>query len=331
MGTFRSLSDADVTAVLSRFGVTGCRSATPIAAGTINTNFALQLDGVGQGGHEAARRFLRINEGKAREDVVREAAIVEHVAARGVRTPRPIHARDGAPYAEWQGVYVSLFPWVEGTTLGRSQVGPGQAGQAGRALAELHRAGADYPDHRPGRYELDEIERRLAAISAGGDPLVEAAVAELRPALARVHGERAPALPLGLIHGDLFIDNVLYDQGSLAALLDFEQASWGRLVYDLAVSVLAFGFGTDDDFRPDVTRAFIDGYCALRPVAAEEAQGFAAELRLAACRFAVTRITDVYQRRTAGAPAGKDFRRYLARLRAVDRAMAAGGQLFQLR
>ena len=70
---------------------------------------------------------------------------------------------------------------------------------------------------------------------------------------------------MGLIHGDLFIDNVLYRGPTLAALLDFEQASWGRPVYDLAVSVLAFGFGRDD-FRPEITRAFIDGYVDTRPL-----------------------------------------------------------------
>jgi homoserine kinase type II len=322
MGTFRRLADAELVNILAQFGVTGYRSATPITAGTINTNFALETEG--------GRRFLRINEGKAREDVVREAAIIEHVAARAVPTPRPLHARTGEPFGTWDGAYVSLFPWVEGSTLGRAQVGPSEARDAGEALAQLHRAGADYADHRPGRYEGEEIARRFATITAAADPALAAAVAELGPALATLTQRRTQALPLGLIHGDLFIDNVLYHQGRLAALLDFEQASWGRLVYDLAVSVLAFGFGTGDDFRADVTRAFIEGYCAQRPVSAEEDRAFVDELRFAACRFAVTRITDVYQRRTAGAPAGKDFNRYLARLRAVDRHVAAGSSLFRL-
>jgi homoserine kinase type II len=327
MGTFRRLSDADLVALLAQFGVTGYRRATPIAAGTVNTNFAVEL----QEGQQIARRFLRINEGKAREDVVREAAIVEHVAARGVTTPRPLHTRTGEPFGTWDGAYVSLFPCVEGSTLSRAQVGVGEAREAGRALGQLHRAGADYADHRPGRYEPEEIARRFRGIAAAGDATLADAVAELGPALAALEQERAAVLPLGLIHGDLFIDNVLYDHGRLAALLDFEQASWGRLVYDLAVSVLAFGFGSGDDFRPDVTRGFIDGYVAERAVSAEEDRAFTAELRFASCRFAVTRITDVYQRRTAGAPAGKDFNRYLARLRAVERHVRAGGQLFKLR
>jgi homoserine kinase type II len=323
MGTFRSLSAEDVRVILAGFGVAGYLGHRPIAAGTINTNVAVET--------AAGPLFLRINEGKSLDDVEREGAIVAHVAARGVATPAPLRTPAGDPFLRWNGTFVSVFPWISGHTLGRAQIGAQHARETGAALARLHAAGADYPDHRPGRYEPDEIQRRFEGIAglAGGDPVLAEAVALLGPALARLERERHPQLPTGLIHGDLFIDNVLYaESGALTALLDFEQASWGRLAYDLAVSVLAFGFG-GDDFRPDVTRAFIDGYCSVRAATPAERDAFAAELEFAACRFAVTRITDVYLRRKAGAPAGKDFRRYLQRYRkvgehAADRLLALG-------
>jgi hypothetical protein len=80
---------------------------------------------------------------------------------------------------------------------------------------------------------------------------------------------------------------------------------------------LAFGFGRDD-FQPDVVRALFQGYGAERSMTSEERGGFAEELRFVACRFAVTRITDVYLKRAGAAP-GKDFHRYLARLESVRR------------
>ena len=107
------------------------------------------------------------------------------------------------------------------------------------------------------------------------------------------------------------------------ALLDFEQASWGRLAYDLAVTTLAFGFG-HDDFRPAIVRALFEGYSAERPLTEAERSGFGQELRFVACRFAVTRITDVYLKRGAGAAPGKDFRRYLLRLTRLHEHLKAG-------
>lgn len=322
MGTFRTLADTDLRSILSRFGKSGLRGHQTIAAGTINTNVAVEL--------EDRRLFLRVNEGKAREDVQREAAIVAHVAARGVSTPAPLKADTGESFLAFGDSFVSLFPWVEGKTLGRRDIGPAHAQQVGAALAQLHVAGVDMTDRRPGRYEPDEIDRRFALIAKNPDPALAEAIRILGAALPALAQERRIDLPLGLIHADLFIDNVLFaESGQLVALLDFEQASWGRLAYDVAVSVLAFGYG-NDDFRPDVTRAFIDGYAGVRAFSEAERAGFGAELQFAACRFAVTRITDVHLRRLPGAPAGKEFQRYLARLASVRAHLQADDGLLTL-
>ena len=325
MAQFRSLTAPDVRDILRAFGFApeSYQGHAPIAAGTVNTNVRVETT--------TGPRFLRINEGKTADDVAREAAIVAFVAARGVPTPPPARTTAGLPYATWRGTFVSLFPWSAGRTLTRADMTPDHARQAGAALGKLHRAGATFPDHRPGRYEPDEIDRRLAHVAtvAGGDAALGEAIATLQPELATLAAERRPDVPLGLIHGDLFIDNVLYDGPSLAALLDFEQASWGRSVYDIAVTLLAFAFGRED-FRPEVVRALLAGYAAERPPTEVERQAFGVELRFAACRFAVTRITDVYLKRTVGAAPGKDFRRYLLRLRRVREHLAAADGLLDL-
>ena len=324
MGSFRELSPQDVTGVLSAFGVTGYQGHDPIVAGTVNTNLRVRTD--------SGTLFVRINEGKTENDVAREAAIVAHLAARGVPTPLPLPlaGSDGLRYTRYGDAWGSVFPWVPGRTLHRGQIGAVAARDAGDALAKLHNAGADFADHRPGLYEPDEIARRFAIIQDVADPNLAEAKRILGPQLTRLAATRAPQLPLGLIHADLFIDNVLFsDAGRLTALLDFEQASWGRLAYDVAVTVLAFGFG-NDDFRPDVTRALLDAYCAVRKPSELERNAFGAELEFAACRFAVTRITDVHMRRGQGAPAGKDFNRYLARLKCVSQTWRPTGSILSL-
>ena len=325
MAQFRSLGDSDVRDILTRFGFApeDYVGHQAIAAGTVNTNVRVETT--------RGPRFLRINEGKTLEDVAREAAIVAFVSARGVPTPAPESTTEGEPFARWSEQLVSLFPWRAGRTLQRAEVTPAHAAQSGAALAKLHGAGASFPDQRPGRYEPDEIDRRLAQIqlTASTDAALADAVAILGPELAELRRLRRVDVPVGLIHGDLFLDNVLYDGAQLAALLDFEQASWGRWLYDLAVTVLAFTFGRDD-FRPDLVRAMLGAYARERPWVDAERAAFGAELRFAACRFAVTRITDVYLKRAAGAAPGKDFRRYLLRLRRVNEHLTARDGLLTL-
>ena len=210
------------------------RDHRPIAVGTINTNVRVET---GDG-----PLFLRINEGKSRADVEREADIVGWVAARGVPTPEPRRATDGRPFAVWNDQLASLFPWVAGRTLARAELTAAHGTAAGEALAKLHLAGAEHPDRRPGRYEPDEIDRRLAQVAALARPELTGALATLVPALRGLGTARHRELPHGIIHGDLFVDNVLFHpEGRLSALLDFEQASWGRWAYDLAVTTLALG------------------------------------------------------------------------------------------
>jgi homoserine kinase type II len=317
MALFRTLSLPEVNEILADYALPPAVACAPIAVGTINTNVRVQTtDGL---------RFLRINEGKSLEDVRREAAIVSHLAARGVPTPAPLRASDGQPFTRWQGQLVSLFPWLPGRTLSRADLLPAHASEVGRALAALHLAGADYPDRSAGRYEPVEIDRRLATIAAlattRGD--LQDAVKVLQPELVALHADRHPDLPMGIIHADLFIDNVMYEGERLGALIDFEQAAWGRLAYDLAVTTLAFGYGRDD-FRPEIVTALLSAYAAVRSPTDAERAAFPAELRFAACRFAVTRITDVYLRRSEGAAPGKDYRRYLARLQTVKARLAGG-------
>jgi homoserine kinase type II len=318
MAQFRTLTADDVREILNAAGAPAYQRHAPVAAGTVNTNVRVETT--------AGPLFLRINEGKSRDDVEREAAIVSHAAGRGVPTPAPLRTPAGDAFVAWRGELASLFPWVPGRTLARAALTPAHAALVGGALAGLHLAGRDFADHRPGRYEPDEIQRRFARVAGLGRPELAPAVATLGPELQALAGDRAAELPLGLIHGDLFIDNVLYEaqgaQPGLAALIDFEQASWGRFAYDLAVTLLAFAYGRDD-FRADLVRALLDGYATVRPPTDAERAAFGAELRFAACRFAVTRVTDFHLKRESGAPAGKDFNRYLARLRAVKTHLTA--------
>src|SRR6185369_8159600 len=118
----------------------------PIAAGTINTNIRVDTT--------AGPWFLRINEGKSEDDVAREAAIVLHVAGRGVPTPPPLVAvagpDAGRPFIRWSGEIASLFPWRPGRTLRRPDVLPEHARNAGAALATLHQASEGFADQGAG-------------------------------------------------------------------------------------------------------------------------------------------------------------------------------------
>src|SRR5262249_49151887 len=113
----------------------------------------------------------------------------------------------------------------------------------------------------------------------------------------------------GIIHGDLFRDNVLWEADRLVAILDFEQASGGSLAYDLAVCVNDWCW--TGSVRLDLAEALLAGYQRERPLTAADREALLIEVPAAAARFTITRITDVYLARVANPD--KDFRAFLAR------------------
>jgi homoserine kinase type II len=140
--------------------------------------------------------------------------------------------------------------------------------------------------------------------------------------LARAERARDPGLPHGIIHGDLFRDNVLWQDGVPVALLDFESACDGSWAYDLMVTALAWCYGSDLD--ETLVRAMFRGYARERRLTRAELAALSTEGRIGALRFTITRITDFEMRRGLGERVMKDYRRFFAR---HERLVALGDAL----
>jgi homoserine kinase type II len=262
--------------------------------------------------------FLRVYEERDRRGAVAETAMVERLASAGVPTPTPLRRTDGAHVSDMRGKPAALFPWRSGTMRCQAGVTADDLAQLGEALARVHLAGATEP-REASRFRFEDLSARLDRIASSGDARFIGAVPGLRNALASAHAARDTALPRGLIHGDLFRDNVLWEGPRLAALLDFESASDGSFAYDLMVTLLAWCVGDDLDLR--LARALCQGYERVRPLGDREWDGLAAEGAFAALRFAVTRINDFGMRAPPGVVPARDWRRFTMRF---DKLKALG-------
>ncbi|MEJ7596597.1 MAG: homoserine kinase [Kofleriaceae bacterium] len=310
MALFTRLEAAALAEIAARFSLGSVQRAEPLAAGTINSNFSVET--------ATGHWFVRVNEGKAQDDVAWEAALVEALAAGGVTTPPPMPATDGRPYAPLgtTGKWVSVFPWRAGHHLDATAVTKHAVHELGVALGELHRVGLELPAawRRPSIYDHDHLVARHAGFSALPDPVLSPAIPLLAEALTFA-GERTAIRQRathGIIHGDLFRDNVLWEADRLVAILDFEQASGGSLVYDLAVCINDWCWTGEP--RLELVGALLDGYRSRRALSEADRAALPIEVRAAAARFTITRITDVYLARVPNPD--KDFRAFLARCEA---------------
>jgi homoserine kinase type II len=308
------IDDADARALLSDYGLGALRGWEGIAGGSVNSNFAIDA--------ATGRVFLRLYEEQELAGARRETALLERLASAGVPTPAPLRRLDGALVSVLRGKAAALFPWRAGTMRCQASVMPDDVWRVGEALARVHVAGAGETVD-PGRFRFEDLMARLDRVEASGDSRFAPLVPSLRGSLARLHAGRNPGLPRGLIHSDLFRDNVLWGgDGCVAALLDFESACYGTYAYDLMVTVLSWCFGDDLDAR--LASALRAGYESVRSLTDAEKDALCVEGSFGALRFTITRITDYAMRTSAAGPRSvKDWRRFQERF---ERLQALGAE-----
>lgn len=278
----------------------------PVAGGSVNSNFRLET--------RAGRAvFLRVYEEQDELGAERELRILTALCRAGVPTPEPLGRTDGGRLERHQGKPVALFSWVEGEILCQARVRPEHAQAVGAALARVHLTKVEGVER--GRFEPPELEARLARATAQS-PDFAPVTRDIASRLAAYAARRDPRLPSGLIHGDLFRDNVLWHGDGIAALIDFESASLGVFAYDLMVCVHAWCFA--DHFELELARSLLQGYHAVRRLGADELAALGVEGAIAALRFAATRVTDYSLRAPPGRPPLRDYRRFLARLAEIE-------------
>jgi len=309
MAVLTAIDEGDARTLLDAYEQGGLRSLEGIAGGSVNSNFALETD--------RGRLFLRLYEEQDMAGATRETAMLERLDAVGVPTPPPVRRADGGLVSVVRGKPAALFPWREGSMRCQAGVTPVDTRRVGEALARVHLAGAAEAA-TVSRFGFDALAQRLDGIAGSADPRFAPMVPSLRASLERAHAARDTGLTQGLMHGDLFRDNVLWDgHGEIAALLDFESACAGTYAYDLMVTVLSWCFG--DDLEARLASALCDGYDRVRPLTGAEKRSLWAEGSFAALRFTITRITDYAMRTGAAGPRViKDWSRFMKRFEKLE-------------
>jgi homoserine kinase type II len=283
-------------------------SIEPLSLGSVNSNFRVVLRG-------GAVLFARLYEEQGEAGAKGELDLIRALADTGVPVAQALEASQGSS-PEHAGKPFAMFPWIEGEVLCLGRVTEAHCRSVGTALAKVHLASPKLPKLGPGRFGPESLLVRLERVQASGRSEFFTDAERIRSALERYRAERNPLLPSGVVHGDLFRDNVLWKNGELAALLDFESAFHGPFLFDVLVTVAAWCYR--DAFELGLARALADGYQSVRPLEPLEKGALRVEGALGMLRFATTRITDYSLRVGPGEKPVRDYRRFLARLSAIE-------------
>ena len=314
MAVYTDVSFEELEAVLAGYDVGQPLSFKGIAEGVENSNFYLQTD---RGGF-----FLTLYEKRVSEaDLPFFLGLMEHLAARGIACPQPIRQRNGAQWTRINGRPAALVSFLNGLSLRRPEVV--HCAAAGHALARLHAAGAGFAITRPNALGPDGWGPLVEKTADGADGIENGLRNLIAEGHARVVADWPTGLPQGVIHADLFPDNVLFMGEKVSGLIDFYFACNDALAYDLAVMLNAWCFEGDGSYNITKGKALIAAYQAERPLTAEEKAALPVLCAGAALRFLLTRLYDRINHDPSALVRPKDPRDFSKRLRFHLKAKSA--------
>jgi homoserine kinase type II len=306
MAVYTEVADEELDAFIASYAIGTLTSCKGIAEGVENSNYVVQT--------EAGRYILTLYEKRvAPEDLPYFLALMEHLAAKGIASPLPVRDREGRSLRELAGRPAALITFLDGVSVRRASLE--QCASAGEALAKLHLAGEDFPLRRANSLSLAAWPPLFAAIRDQADGIIPGLAGEIGKELDYLEANWPAELPSGVIHADLFPDNVLFLGNEVTGLIDFYFACTDMLAYDIAICLNAWCFETDASFNVTKARALLQAYERSRPLSPAELDALPTLARGAATRFLLTRAYDWLNTDGEALVKRKDPSEYLRKLR----------------
>jgi len=314
VAVYTEVADSDLEAFLKAYDLGALLSFKGIAEGVENSNFLLRT--------EAGSFILTLYEKRVAEtDLPFFLGLMEHLFRHGIRCPLPVKGRDGQALRRLAGRPCAIITFLEGLWTRRPQTV--HCAAVGRAVAEMHLAARDFPLHRPNALSVEGWPG-LAAMSGERADTVEPGLARtIAEELALLQANWPKDLPAGVIHADLFPDNVFFLEGRLSGLIDFYFACNDLLAYDLAVCLNAWCFEADRSFNLTKGKALVQSYQSVRALEPAEREAMPILARGAALRFLLTRLYDWLEVPPGALVTPKDPREYLHKLRFHQKVTSA--------
>ncbi len=184
----------------------------------------------------------------------------------------------------------AIVTFLDGLWIRRPN--PGHCAAVGEALARLHLAGADFKMKRANALSIDSWRPLYEHAGPRGDSIRPGLCNEIVKELDVLEKDWPRELPQGVIHADLFPDNVFFLGDKLSGLIDFYFACTDMPAYDVAVCLNAWCFEADHSYNVTKGRSLLNAYGKVRALSARERDALPMLARGAATRFLLTRLVD---------------------------------------
>lgn len=307
MAVYTTVNDSELVTLLSAYDIGAQGALKAIEQGVENSNYFLTT--------ETGKYILTIYEKRVRqEDLPYYLNLMEHLAGKGIPCPVPVHTREGKTLSRIKGQPCAIVTFLSGhaTPVIRNE----HMAELGAYMAKMHIAASDCDMPLENRFSLASWGELFRAVKHRADELKSGLAAEIEDQLGQITVQWPSSLYRGVVHADLFPDNVFFNtESKLVGMIDFYFACQDFLMYDVAVCLNAWCFEKNRDFNITKARKFLDAYNRVRKISEEELEALPVLARGAALRFLLTRLYDRFNPVEGALVKPKDPLEYLMKLR----------------
>lgn len=283
MAVYTEVSDDELAGFLAGYDLGTLVSCKGIAEGVENSNFLLRT--------EAGTYILTLYEKRVDpNDLPFFIGLMDHLAHHGLTCPEPVRNRAGECLGTLAGRKAAIVTFLDGMWVKRPEVT--HCAQVGEALARLHEAGRGFGMERRNGLTVGNWRPLFQMSGARSDEVMAGLAEDILAELDHLERSWPTDLPRGVIHADLFPDNVFFLKGRLSGLIDFYFACTDFFAYDIAVCMNSWCFEPNLQFNVTKARAVLAGYQRIRPLTDGEVDALPLLNRGAALRFLLTRLYD---------------------------------------
>jgi homoserine kinase type II len=307
MAVYTDVAADELAEFLGAYAIGELLSYKGIAEGVENSNFLL---------HTTSGYFiLTLYEKRvAKGDLPFFLGLMTHLASRGLNCPLPVKNKKGEALSTLGGRPAAIISFLEGFWPRKPSAA--HCAGVGQALAKMHLAGRDFPMARGNALSVSGWRPLFDQAAARADELQHGLRAFITTELDYLESGVWPKnLPQGVIHADLFPDNVFFLGERLSGIIDFTFACNDMLAYDVAICLNAWCFEPDCSFNVTKARAFLNAYGRERQLSEAEQNALPLLARGAALRFLLTRLVDFLNVPPGALVRPKDPLEYVRKLR----------------
>jgi homoserine kinase type II len=306
MAVYTDINETELAAFVAGYDIGSLLSYRGIAEGVENSNFMLHTTG---GQFILTLYEKRVDAG----DLPFFLGIMDHLAAKGISCPLPVHRKDGSVISRLADRPAAIVTFLEGMWMRRPSAAHCRA--VGTALASMHVAGEGFQLTRKNALSVKGWRPLWKAAKSRADTVEPGLAEEVETDLQELEANWPSNLPAGVCHADLFPDNVFFLGDKLSGLIDFYFACNDLFAYDLSVCLNAWCFEKDNAYNLTKGSALLAGYQSVRKLSDSEIAALPLLARGSALRFMLTRLYDWLNTPEGALVVKKDPLEYLRKMR----------------